>query len=140
MPGNIKRILVFIVLLAIISGCASSPYDMKTLDNFANCLAERGVVEYGAFWCPNCAKQEKMFGVSFSIIKEKVYVECDPRCDVEDINELPKACRGKIGQTENCLQKNVDKYPTWDFPNGKRLVGVQDFGVLARESGCELNV
>ena len=137
---NIKIILIIlIILIIIVSGCSTSKYSKESLDKFANCLAEKGVVEYGAFWCPNCAKQEKMFGRSFSIIKEKVYVECDPRCSVENIEDLPVACRGKLGQTELCLEKKENKYPTWDFPNSKRLIGVQEFENLAKESGCELN-
>ena|SRR3989338_3369829 len=131
-----SKILIIILLSFIIVGCTKTT-DPK-IDSLANCLAEKGVKEYGAFWCPNCAKQEKMFGSSFEIIKEKVYNECDPRCDV-DIKDLPIACRGKLGQTETCLAEKVDRYPTWDFPNGKRLVGVQDFQTLAKESGCEFN-
>ena len=119
-----KSKVLFLILLIIISGCSSTN---KNLDPFASCLAEKGVKEYGAFWCPNCAKQEKMFGSSFKIIKEKVYNECDPRCNVKDIKDLPIACRGKLGVTETCLAEKVDRYPTWEFPNGKRLVGVQEF-------------
>lgn len=132
-----KILIVILILLVVVSGC-SKKVDPK-IDSLANCLAEKGVKEYGAFWCPNCAKQEKMFGSSFSIIKEKVYYECDPRCDVKDIKDLPIACRGKLGQTETCLQKKVDRYPTWDFPNRNRLVGVQEFKNLAKEAGCEYN-
>lgn len=131
------KFLGFVLLILLISGCA--PKDNTKLNNLANCLVEKGVVEYGAFWCPNCAKQEKMFGKSFSILKEKVYVECDPRCDVEDINDLPAACRDKIGQPSLCINKKINAYPTWDFPNGKRLVGVQDLKSLADEAGCEFN-
>lgn len=124
------------ILLLIISGCTTVN---PNLDSLANCLAEKGVKEYGTFWCPNCAKQEKMFGSSFKIIKEKAYIECDPRCDVDNSNDLPLACRSIIGQPELCLEKKIDKYPTWDFPNGNRLVGVQEFSVLAKEAGCEFN-
>lgn len=132
-----NKFLILISFLLILSGCTNS--ENSELDDFANCLAEKDVKEYGAFWCPNCAKQEKMFGKFFSIIKEKVYIECDPRCDVKNIEDLPVACRGKISQTQTCLDKEINKYPTWDFPNGKRLVGVQEFSVIAKEAGCEFN-
>ncbi len=134
------KILISIVLVAVIliSGCTSSTDNAK-VNNLANCLVEKGVVEYGAFWCPNCAKQEKLFGRSFSVMKDKVYIECDPRCDVADINDLPSACRDKIGQPRLCIEKKINAYPTWDFPNGKRLVGVQDLNSLADEAGCEFN-
>ncbi len=132
-----NKILILISLSLILSGCTSS--ENLELDNFANCLAEKGVKEYGAFWCPNCAKQEKIFGKSFSIIKEKIYIECDPRCNVKNIKDLPVACRGKISQTQTCLEKEINKYPTWDFPNGNRLVGVQELNILAKEVSCEFN-
>ena len=138
-----KKIDYFILFAALlflfIAGCTSSQYSKKALEDLSTCLASKEVVEYGAFWCPNCAKQEKMFGKAFSIIKEKIYVECDPRCDVPDIENLPVACRDKLGNPELCIEKKIAGYPTWDFPNGKRFVGVQDLKSLADEAGCELN-
>ena len=131
-----KKLISLIFLIVLISGCTKVN---PSVDALANCLAEKGVKEYGAFWCPNCAKQEKLFGSSFEIIKEKVYLECDPRCDVEDIKDLPIACRGKLGQTELCLQKNINKYPTWEFSNGETLIGVQEFSTLAEMAGCKFN-
>ena len=81
MQKNIKLLLV--LALIFITACSSSQYSKESLDSLANCLADKNVKEYGAFWCPNCAKQEKMFGSGYNILKERgVYVECDPRCDV----------------------------------------------------------
>jgi len=129
--------LMFIVLIVgviFVAGCGTKS-DPK-LDALANCLADKSVKEYGAFWCPNCAKQEKMFGSAYSIIKDReVYIECDPRCDVPQ-DKLPIACRGMLGQTKLCLDKNVNKYPDWEFADGSRLVGVQDLAVLAEKAGC----
>ena len=31
------------------------------LDQFALCLGDKGAVFYGAFWCPHCQNQKKMF-------------------------------------------------------------------------------
>ena len=130
--------ILFFGILLVVTGCSSSKYSDESLNNLANCLAEKNVKEYGAFWCPNCAKQEKMFGKSYSIIKDKgVYIECDPRCDVAE-NELPIACRGIIGQTELCLEKKVNRYPYWEFPNGEVLIGVQELNIIAERAGCEL--
>jgi hypothetical protein len=111
-------------MLFFISACSQVKHTKDSLDDLANCLAEKNVKEYGAFWCPNCAKQQKMFGSSYNIIKEKnVYVECD--------------ARGKNQQSQLCLDKNVQKYPDWEFLNGERLVGVQDLEILAEKAGCE---
>lgn len=136
MKKNIKLSFTLIISILFITSCASKVSDPK-VDALANCLADKGVKEYGAFWCPNCAKQEQMFGASYSIIKERgVYIECDPRCDKPE-NELPIACRGIVGQPELCLEKGVDRYPHWEFQDGKVLLGVREFSELAENSGCQ---
>jgi len=119
-----RKILFLLLILFLISACSPVKHTRDSLDNLANCLAEKNVKEYGAFWCPNCAKQQKMFGSSYEIIKEKnVYVECD--------------ARGKNPNPQLCLDKNVQKYPDWEFANGERLVGVQKLEILAEKAGCE---
>ncbi|MBS3115992.1 hypothetical protein J4421_00170 [Candidatus Woesearchaeota archaeon] len=132
------RIILTLLILGLffIIGCSSSSYPKDVTDKLANCLAEKEVKEYGAFWCPNCAKQEKMFGKSNFILKEKeVYIECDPRCDVAK-EELPAACRGIKAKTSLCLEKKVEKYPTWEFKDGTRIVGVQPLETIAQKAGC----
>ncbi len=115
--------IIMVTSLLLLAGCSSSKYSKEQLDKLANCLADKGVKEYGAFWCPNCAKQQKMFGKSYTIIKERsVYVECDPR--------------GEKEQSELCIEKKVEKYPTWEFADGTVIVGVQEFETLAQKSGC----
>ena len=120
-----KLIFIFLItILFLVAGCFSTKYTKDSLDALANCLAEKNVKEYGAFWCPNCAKQQKMFGDSYDIIVSKgVYIECD--------------ARGKNPKPELCLEKNVQKYPDWEFSNGERLVGVQELEILAEKGGCE---
>jgi len=135
--------LLLITSIIIIAGCTSpsSKYSKDSIDGLSNCLSEKDVKEYGAFWCPNCAKQEKMFGESHSILKQKgVYIECDPRCIKDDKGNLPTACRGIEGQAELCISKGIDKYPTWTFPDDTRLVGVQELDFLAQKAGCALEV
>src|SRR3989338_7994022 len=118
---------ILLIVILVISGCSGSDYTKEQLDGLASCLKEKGVKEYGAFWCPNCAKQQKMFGSSYDIIKERqVYVECD--------------ARGDNPQPELCLEKNVLKYPDWEFSDGTRLTGVQDLDVLATQAGCDVPV
>jgi hypothetical protein len=117
-----KKILTLsIVLISIVlAACSSSPnYTRESIDSLAKCLTEKGVVEYGAFWCQNCAKQKKKFGSSYKHLK---YIECDPR--------------GENEQSLLCIKKKVEKYPDWEFSDGSRLVGVQEFETLATKSGC----
>lgn len=118
-----KIVPVFLIAaIVLISGCISQK-DKAKLEALANCLAEKGVKEYGAFWCPNCAKQKRMFGPAYKIIEEKgVYVECDPR--------------GENAQPELCLEKNIQGYPTWIFPDGTRLEGVQELKTLSEKANC----
>lgn len=112
-----------LLALVFIAACSSSQYPQEKVDGLANCLAEKGVKEYGAFWCPNCAEQKKMFGKSYEILMTRdVYIECDPR--------------GEKEQAELCLEKKVEKYPTWEFPSGEVIVGVMPFEELAQKAGC----
>lgn len=142
MKARLKQIVFGILLIGILflAGCSSGiSYSRETLDSFANCLADKNVKEYGAFWCPNCAKQEKMFGSSHEIMRDRgVYIECDPRCTKKPGEDLLTACRGIEGKAEECLDNKIDKYPTWVWPDGSRDVGVQDISMLAQRAGCEL--
>jgi len=112
-------VLLFVISVIIAACSSSSGYTRESIDALAKCMTEKGVVEYGAFWCQNCAKQKKMFGSSYKYIK---YIECDPR--------------GENEQAELCIEKKVEKYPDWEFADKSRLVGVQEFEALATKSGC----
>ncbi|PIN73566.1 hypothetical protein COV20_05070 [Candidatus Woesearchaeota archaeon CG10_big_fil_rev_8_21_14_0_10_45_16] len=123
-----------VILLLLLVGCNSTKYDA-----FAQCLADSGVKEYGAFWCPHCADQKRMFSDSFQYVN---YVECS----------LPD----RSGQTEVCARAGIPSYPVWEFqedmeipfdlanrkmtgPNGEnRISGVLPLERLAEISGCSL--
>ncbi|HEY4511028.1 MAG TPA: hypothetical protein VJG29_01500 [Candidatus Paceibacterota bacterium] len=91
------------------------------LDEFAACLTEQGVTFYGAFWCPNCTNQKKMFGRSADLLP---YLECS-------------TSDGK-GQLPVCAEKAVTGYPTWEFADGTRLNGTQPLRTLADKTNCAL--
>ena len=74
---------------------------------------------YGTFWCPKCAEQKKMLGSSFQFIN---YVECD--------------ARGENEQSQLCIEKKVEKYPDWQFPDESRTVGILSFEELGAKAGC----
>ena len=94
------------------------------MDPLDKCIADKGIKEYGAFWCPNCAKQEKMFEDSYDIIMDMgVYVECDARGDNE--------------QSALCIEKGIKGYPTWEFQDGTSLQGVMELHTIAEKAGCE---
>lgn len=90
------------------------------LDGFAQCLTDNGVTMYGAYWCPHCQEQKKLFGASWDIVN---YVECS----------LPN--RG--GQTEACINAGIESYPTWEFADGTRQSGRLSLDQLAQKTGCQ---
>lgn len=91
------------------------------LDAFARCLGERGAKFYGTFWCPFCQKQKTAFGKSQKLLP---YVECS-------------TSDGK-GQLAVCKEKGITNYPTWEFADGAREVGVLNFERLREKTGCVL--
>ncbi|MEK7194844.1 MAG: thioredoxin domain-containing protein [Patescibacteria group bacterium] len=90
-------------------------------DAFAQCLTDKGAVFYGAFWCPHCQNQKKMFGKSEKLLN---YVECS-------------TTDGR-GQLQVCKDKNVTGYPTWEFADASRLSGEIPLENLAEKTGCVL--
>ena len=91
------------------------------LDAFAQCLGDKGATYYGAFWCPHCQAQNKLFGKSKP---ELPYVECS----------TPDG----QGRTQQCIEAEINTYPTWEFADGERLLGEQELATLAEKTGCEL--
>ena len=91
-------------------------------------LNETGAKMYGAYWCPHCYDQKKLFGVEAQA--DLPYVECAPE--------------GKNPQAELCLdvaQKAEATgtrfgYPTWVI-NDKFYGGSQSLEDLAIASGYE---
>ena len=121
-----KGVVIFwLVLIAlIVGGVGLSVFSSSRpgqLDPFAQCLKEKGVVFYGAFWCPHCAKTKAMFGSSAKLLP---YVECSTP-DGQD-------------QTEICKEKKITNYPTWVFPDGSSLTGERTLQELSSASGCPL--
>ena len=90
-------------------------------DAFVNCIKEKGVVFYGAFWCPHCQKNKDMFGTSKDLLP---YVECS----TED---------GQ-GQTQACKDEGITGYPTWKFADGTKLPGEITLETLAQKTSCAL--
>lgn len=90
-------------------------------DTLANCLKEKQVVFYGAFWCPHCQATKAMFGKSVKLLP---YIECS----------TPD---GK-GQLKICTDAGITGYPTWVFPDGSRLSGEVSLETLADKSSCPL--
>ena len=90
-------------------------------DGFARCLSERGLKMYGAYWCPHCQAQKKLFGSSQKLLP---YVEC--------------STADGTAQIQVCTDKKITGYPTWEFADGSRLGGEIPLVQLADKTSCVL--
>ncbi len=114
--GLLLVAIVMLVAWSAVRQSAPSP-----LDGFAQCLKDKGATFYGAFWCPHCADQKKLFGTAKRLLP---YVECS----TPDGNH----------QTPACIEKKITGYPTWEFADGTRESGFLDLARLAEKTGCAL--
>ncbi len=118
-------IIATITVIILISGLifwghkeASAP---AIYDDFAKCLDQKGAKFYGAFWCPHCQREKALFGKSKALLP---YVECS----------TPDGA----GQTQICIDKKIQSYPTWIFADGSQLTGESTLEQLSEKSGCPL--
>ena len=121
-----KGVLVFwgILIALIVLGLASSFFVSAKpgrYDELAQCIKSQGVVFYGAFWCPHCQRTKGLFGASAKYLP---YVECS--------NPDGKS------QTQVCIDKKIQTYPTWIRPDGASLTGEHTVQEWAAFSGCTL--
>ena len=92
-------------------------------DKFAQCLKDRGVRMYGAWWCPHCQEQKEKFGASFKLVD---YVECGVQGDTSV-------------RTQVCKDADIKHYPTWQFPpTGERVERVFELEELSAKTSCPL--
>ena len=112
--------IIVIVLMLAVGGLAfwqlAPTTPKESLDEFAKCLAEKGVVVYGTYWCPVCQEQNAMFGDALKFVR---YIEC---------TEYPQVC----------TDAGIKGFPTWIFPDGRRLEGIQSLEELSENSNCPL--
>jgi len=107
--------------LAIYVYIQTKPPPPHKYDDLAQCIANTSTTFYGAFWCPHCADQKTKFGTGAQFLP---YHECS----TPDAN----------GELTSCVNAGVQHYPTWVFPDGTRLTGVQSIETLAKKPGCPL--
>jgi len=103
--------ILFVTFIFLLAGCANNSAKYGPVEL---CLKEKGVEKYGVEWCPVCAKQKKLFGSDL----EGIYIEC-------------------LDRPQYCLDNNIEGYPTWDFPDGERHVGLLTPEELAEKAGCD---
>jgi glutaredoxin len=85
----------------------------------AQCLKSKGVIMYGASWCPHCQRQKALFGAGKEFVP---YQECD--------------ANSPGGDMAKCQAAGVTAYPTWKFTSGETAVGEQSLSELAAKAQC----
>jgi len=120
-------VLIFwlLIILVIAAGIGASFFASSRpgqYDALAQCIKSRGVIFYGAYWCPHCQRTKAMFGSS---VKYLPYVECS----------TPDG----QGQTQVCIDHKITTYPTWVRPDGAEFVGEHTVQEWAAFSGCTLD-
>ena len=128
--NNVKIFVAVIGLLVLgtigtilLRGGGGASVEPGKYDAFAQCLKNQGAVFYGAFLCPHCQAQKKLFGFSAKLLP---YVECS----------TPDGNR----QVQACVDKKITGYPTWEFADGSRLSGEIPLGELADKTSCQLPI
>jgi hypothetical protein len=107
------KFIVFIILVIIVIGGIGLYFGLKPeapskYDQFAQALTEKGAVFYGAFWCPHCQVQKAEFGTAKQYLP---YVECS---------------NPDQSQTQICIDKKIESYPTWTFKTDVTLTSDAD--------------
>lgn len=87
------------------------------IEKLAKFMTEKGMVLYGAYWCPHCQDQKKTFGDAFQYID---YVECD--------------AQGPNANPDECVAQGIEGYPTWIY-QGKKYSGAKSLSELAQIVG-----
>lgn len=110
-------LVIAVLLVGYVVKGGQVPSPATTL---AQCLTEKGVKMFGAWWCPHCTKQKSLFGNAFQYVE---YVECSPG--------------GTKTMSAQCQGEGIKGYPTWRFADGTELNGEQELAALATKAGCE---
>ena len=113
LAGLVAAATVGLSFAAFNAAGPASPYQ----EALARHLSDTGARFYGAYWCPACREQKRLFGNAASALP---YVECD--------------AAGAGARPDLCTQANVRTFPTWTI-GGNRREGVTSLDTLATLSG-----
>ncbi len=125
--NDTKKIYISIAIIVVIIGGAiafATIHKNKPgkYDALATCIKDSGTIFYGAWWCPHCQATKKLFGTSSKLLP---YVECS-------------TADGK-NQTPICIEKKIEGYPTWVFPDGSKQSGEMSIADIAARANCPID-
>lgn len=98
-----------------------SEEDNLKIQEFSNCLSNKGMKIYGAGWCGHCKNLIKYFGGEENIAP--IFIECS------DAQQNPTE------YTDLCNQEGISGYPTIKV-NGEDYQGSRTFEGFAEATGC----
>lgn len=98
-------------------GSGAETKDTAYIEKLAKFMSEKGLVMYGAYWCPHCQDQKKLFGDAWQYVD---YVECDEK--------------GPNANPQECAANGITGYPTWIY-NGEKISGAKSLSELAQIVG-----
>lgn len=87
---------------------------------FAEALANSGTQLFGTAWCPHCTDQKELFEDGSQFL---------PFVEVTN----PDRSLNQVG-----IDNNITSYPTWVFPDGTRLEGLQALEIISQRSGVAI--
>jgi cyclophilin family peptidyl-prolyl cis-trans isomerase len=87
---------------------------------FAKALAATDTKFYGADWCRFCADQKRLFQDGGKYL---------PYVEVTNPDRSPN---------QIAIDNNITTYPTWVFPDGSRLEGLQSLQTISQRSGVAI--
>jgi hypothetical protein len=124
-PAFLRKVIIAVIVLFALGAVYYFGYQrrMHKYDAFARCLTQKGVKMYGAWWCPHCSDQKKLFDASFQYAP---YVECGFPDNTSKMQTV-------------CVDAGIKHFPTWQFPPvGERVEGEMPLEDLSLRTGCPL--
>lgn len=117
----ITIVLVILAVVGLIYYANKKDNAPGKYDTFATCIKDSGAQFYGAFWCPHCQDQKKMFGSSAKLLP---YIECS----------TPNG----QAQLQTCIDEKIQGYPTWRFTDSTEVSRVLSLEELSQKTSCSL--
>jgi hypothetical protein len=124
-PAFLRKVIIGAVLVAALGATYYVGYHRHAhrYDEFAQCLRQRDVKMYGAYWCPHCSEQKALFDASFKYVP---YIECGLPGNTSKVQQV-------------CTDAGIKHFPTWQFPPmGERVEGAIPLEDLSLRTGCPL--
>lgn len=87
---------------------------------FARALTDSGTLFFGASWCTYCTAQKELFEDGGKYL---------PFVEVTNPDRTPN---------QIAFDEDITTYPTWEFPDGSRLTGLQSLETLSQRSGVAI--